>query len=64
MKELTFTRIINDDQYNEVLARMVIGARFIESPEFKKLPKPKQEAAWRKYNRLDYMVAIYKGWVS
>lgn len=52
--------IVNEDQYNDYLARLVMGARYIESDEFSKLPLDKQKKAYQRYDELTKQILIYQ----
>lgn len=58
---MTIRHIVNEDQYQDYLARLVMGARFIESDEFPKLPVDKQKKAHKRYLDLTNSILMYKG---
>lgn len=53
--------ISNDDEYQEVLERIIKGAEFIEGETFKMLPLATQRKAHERYDNLVRRVMVYRG---
>jgi hypothetical protein len=53
--------IHNEDEYNKALARLMIGAQYISSSEFQKLPEWKQHEAHKRYDQITNAILKYNG---
>lgn len=53
--------IRNDKEYEEILARLLKGAEYIESPEFKAKPEEHKRAVLERCAKLSNAILKYKG---
>lgn len=53
--------IRNDKEYEQVLARLRMGAEYIESPEFQQKSEEHKRKALERYDQLTMMILKYKG---
>ena len=55
--------IQNEQEYEEVLSRLRMGAEYMESPEFQLKPEDHKQAALQRYNQLSARIMKWKGWI-